>query len=285
MTCLLTWNIQYGLGCDGQVDVKRIARVAREFADADLYCFQEVSIRDSNLDQGKDENQVAILAEAFPDHRPFFAVAVDQPIAGSRDSRQFGNLILSRLPVLQVMRHLLPRPADIGIKHMQRAALELSVKGRSTTFRIICTHIEANSQTQSMAQVAKLRALHAEAAEEHMSPPKPGQKSPYDLDPRPSGAIICGDFNFKTDAPQYQVMTSPIAPWAPQFADAWTVRHGKTPHAPTCALYDRAQWPVEPHARDFFFVTENLKPRIVDIAVNQDTDASDHQPIRLDTDL
>jgi endonuclease/exonuclease/phosphatase family metal-dependent hydrolase len=38
--------------------------------------------------------------------------------------RQFGNLILSRYPVLQVFRHLLPWPAEPGVLSMQPIALD-----------------------------------------------------------------------------------------------------------------------------------------------------------------
>jgi len=37
---------------------------------------------------------------------------------GSR--RQFGNVVFSRLPVLQAFRHLLPFPADPEVPGMQR---------------------------------------------------------------------------------------------------------------------------------------------------------------------
>ena len=40
---LLTWNIQWGLGCDGNVDLPRIVDTAKAFCDADVFCFQEVS--------------------------------------------------------------------------------------------------------------------------------------------------------------------------------------------------------------------------------------------------
>ena len=285
MIVLVTWNVQYGLGCDGQNDIHRIAQVASDFCDADIYCFQEVSVRDPTLDQGRGDDQAIILAKAFPRHRSYFAPAVDFPIPDSPFNRQFGNLILCRLPVLQVLPHLLPRPADSGIKHMQRGALELVVQKNRERFRVVCTHLEANSKIQSLAQVTRLRELHAEAADESRAPPMVGVKSPYDLAPRPSGMIMCGDFNFPVGASQYQVITSPVAPWASSLKDAWTTFHGDIPHAPTCGIYDLVQWPEGPHARDFFFVSENLLSYISGITVNHTTDVSDHQPIRLEIDL
>ena len=40
---LITWNIQWGLGIDGRVDLKRIVDDARRIADFDVLCLQEVS--------------------------------------------------------------------------------------------------------------------------------------------------------------------------------------------------------------------------------------------------
>jgi endonuclease/exonuclease/phosphatase family metal-dependent hydrolase len=40
---LITWNIQCGKGCDGLTNLARIVAVAKEMADADVFCFQEVS--------------------------------------------------------------------------------------------------------------------------------------------------------------------------------------------------------------------------------------------------
>ena len=38
---LITWNIQWGRGVDGRVDLDRIVRTARAMADFDVLCVQE----------------------------------------------------------------------------------------------------------------------------------------------------------------------------------------------------------------------------------------------------
>jgi endonuclease/exonuclease/phosphatase family metal-dependent hydrolase len=59
---LVTWNIQWGKGCDGVVDLARTVAVAREFADADVFCFQEVSEYFRPLDgEVKQSKQLALL--------------------------------------------------------------------------------------------------------------------------------------------------------------------------------------------------------------------------------
>lgn len=55
MTAILTWNIQCGLGCDGRVDLARIARVAQTMGEADVLCFQEVARNDPEIAGGADQ--------------------------------------------------------------------------------------------------------------------------------------------------------------------------------------------------------------------------------------
>jgi endonuclease/exonuclease/phosphatase family metal-dependent hydrolase len=82
---LLTWNIQCGKGCDGVVDLARIVAVARSLADADVFCFQEVSDGFDALDGGTDQS--AELAELLPDHRPVFRPAVETIDSQGRSHR------------------------------------------------------------------------------------------------------------------------------------------------------------------------------------------------------
>ena len=43
MLKIITWNIQWGLGIDGRVDLERLIGDARAIADFDVLCLQEVS--------------------------------------------------------------------------------------------------------------------------------------------------------------------------------------------------------------------------------------------------
>ena len=62
-------------------------------------------------------------------------VAVDE-FSAEHGHRQFGNMILSRLPVVQVLRHLLPWPADPLVPTMQRIALEVVLTTESGPLRV-----------------------------------------------------------------------------------------------------------------------------------------------------
>jgi len=130
---LISWNIQWCRGSDGRVDPARIARVAREMADFDVLCLQEVASNYPDLAGSSGENQFEALAGLFPRYTLVEGVAVDV-LASQGKRREFGNAIVTRLPVLQVLRHLLPRPADPSVPSMQRSAVEVVLDTRSGPF-------------------------------------------------------------------------------------------------------------------------------------------------------
>ncbi len=275
---ILSWNIQFGLGVDGRVDLARIARVCAAMGDADVLCFQEVSDGFGVLAAGAERDQAAELAALFPGHAPVFAPAVDRREPdGTR--RRFGNMILSRLPVLDVVAHALPRPADAGVIHMRRQALEVVVGAGGGALRVATTHLEYHSPAQRLAQAAHLAALEAEWHEGRLRPP-PAGKGPYGPLPPVDGTVLCGDFNFPLDEASYAAMCARAANGA-QLVDAWPEIHGARSHDPTCGVHDRVQWKQGAHARDFFFVSASLRARLRALVVDLATDASDHQPLLL----
>lgn len=234
------------------------------------------------VDGGAGADQVARLAEGFPGYTTIYGAAVDLAPAGEcRARRQFGNLILSRLPVQQVFRHLLPQPPDRGVKHMPRQATEAVVAGRDGPLRIVTTHLEYHSEGQRLAQAERLRDLHAEVWANLEAPPLLEAKDPYGAPPRPIDAVYCGDFNILPDDPVYRRLLAPFDGGVPALRDAWPLAASGRPHPATCGLFDRRQWPEGGHCRDYFFVTETLAERIAGLAVDSETAASDHQPVRL----
>jgi endonuclease/exonuclease/phosphatase family metal-dependent hydrolase len=266
MTAILTWNIQNGKGCDGATDLRRIFEVIDRMGGADVICLQEIARNDQAFDGGAD--QVAGLAHLFNGFETVFGPAL------SRGERQYGNLVLSRLPLLQAFNHLLPHPSEPGIKHMQRQAIEVVVQTRSGPLRVMTTHLEYYSAAHRAAQVERLRAIQREVAENELRPARPAA-SPYDAVPRPAALVLCGDFNLAPDDPQYAALFSE------PLRDAWRQFRKGEPDPPSTGLFDRAQWPMGGHCRDYFAVTADLAGRIMALDMDAATDASDHQPLRL----
>lgn len=269
---LISWNIQWCRGIDGCVDPARIARVARELADPDVCCFQEVADNFDSLAGSSGENQPEQLERLFHGYSAHFAWAVDAPGAQDHARRRFGNLILSRLPVRQVLRHSLPWPPEAGVPSMPRVAIEAVIEASWGLVSVMTTHFEYYSARQRSAQVERLCDLEAEKNLHAKAIPATTYNSgPFQPFPRPDSSILCGDFNMRPDDPL-------VARLRENWADAWQQAHAGAPHPPTFCLHGKEHGDA-PYCCDFVFVSRDLVPRIAAVRVDSATQASDHQPV------
>jgi endonuclease/exonuclease/phosphatase family metal-dependent hydrolase len=261
---LVSWNLQWCRGMDGVVDPARVAKVARELGDPDVCCFQEVAQNFDSLAGSAGEDQVAQLSAALPGFSAHFAWGVDVPDArGGR--RRFGNLILSRLPVHQVLRHALPWPAEHKVPSMPRVAIEAVVEAAWGLVRVTTTHLEYYSVAQRAAQVGRLLEVNREALAHAAARPSDRYATgPFQPLERPAAGILTGDFNMPPEDPL-------VARLGEAFVDAC---EGK--HAPTFHVHDAS---AAPYCCDYVFVTPDLAPRVRSVRVDAGTQASDHQPL------
>ena len=280
---LITWNVQWCRGVDAGVDPARIVSEAKRLADFDVLCLQEIAddYPDPRLAGSDGSDQFATIARLLPGYTAVPGVAVDQPGDGGR-RRRFGNMILSRHPVQQVYRHLLPYPCDPGVPGMPRIAVEAVVDTPEGGVRVITTHLEYYSAKQRMAQVDALRAIYAEGhayARDGQSTTNDG--GPFHTFVRPRAAVITGDCNFEPDSAEHRRMLAPFADPTPPLRDAWDLAHRGIPHPSTFKIYEK-KTPDEPELHcDFIFVGDEVRERVRDVRVDQQTQASDHQPVIL----
>jgi endonuclease/exonuclease/phosphatase family metal-dependent hydrolase len=274
---LVTWNIQCGKGCDGVVDLPRIVSVARALGDADVFCLQEVADNFASLDGGIDQS--AAIAALLPGYRPVFYPAVET-VDQDGQRHRFGNMTLSRLPVLQVANHLLPWPRTAAVRSMRRHALETTVLTAFGPVRVTNTHLEFHSVEQREAQIGRLLELQHEASSQPTTAAAI-HREPYGSQTTAASGILCGDFNFDVSDAQHAMLHGSSRPGL-NYRDAWLIAQPDRPRAPTCGIHDHAQWPNGADCRDFIFVTEDLAPRVQRVAVNGDTAASDHQPVLIE---
>src|SRR5215218_3961197 len=198
---LVTWNIQWCLGCDGRVDPQRIVEDARAFADFDVLCLQEVAANFPALKGSAGEDQFAALAAALPGFTAIPGIAVDVAAPGGT-RRSFGNMILSRLPVRWAMRRLLPWPVDPSVRNMPRILVEALVDAPFGPLRVMTTHLEYYSALQRSAQLEAVRERHAEACGHALEGGVGGASDgAFDRQPQSVSAILTGDFNFKPSDP------------------------------------------------------------------------------------
>lgn len=273
---IVTWNIQAALGIDKQVNIPRIAEEIKGMGNPDVICLQEVSRECHRVSTSGFQftGMADDLWALFPEYEMYFGPAIDR----SEDSGRyfFGNMVLAKQPVNHVFNHKLPQPADPTVRNMARQAIEIIVSHNDSFLRVITTHLEFFAVEQRAAQLEYLKKYQQECREryENKSPTGTGT---YVSPPETDRTIICGDFNLEAGTRDYQSITSADD----GFIDAWRVAHGDKPHEDTCGIYDHEQWPDGGHCRDFFLLSESLSNDIVGVVVNTQTQASDHQPLKL----
>ena len=279
MLTIVSWNIQYGKGVDGRIDLHRIADVVEQDGLPDVLCLQEVSRNDPETANGSD--QLNELQKLFPNYEIFYGASQNR--SGGKDGgrRQFGNVILTRRSPLQVLHHLLPSPADPKARFMSRQTTEIVLSTDSGALRLMNTHLEFFSEKQQLAQVQRIRELHEEACAQTREAGLDFPNTPFAQIQRPENMVICGDFNFVPESASYRLITSAFPEDVPDLVDAWDVVHPENDRSPTCGIFDHKQWKKGPHCRDYFFISQNLSPQVNQVSVNTETAASDHQPIRI----
>ena len=288
---IVTYNIQYGRGKDGRFDLDRIAG---EIAGADLIALQEVErfwIRSGGVDQPR------AIARHFPDHYWAYGPGVDLHLAGSEPGevsagrrRQFGNMLLSRAPLLTVRHHPLPKYGSLGPPmSLQRSALEAVIAAGDEHVRVYSIHLTHLSASTRMPQVDALLSVHANVVRE--GPPISGsglgEEWTRDGMPptMPRDAILLGDFNIQPDSEEYERIVGPLSPYGGRitnpegFVDAWVEAGNAIDTGPTAEVRGR------PARLDYCFVSAGLKECIRTARVDADAGGSDHQPVWIEIDI
>jgi endonuclease/exonuclease/phosphatase family metal-dependent hydrolase len=282
---LVTWNIQWGCGIDGRVDLARIVKTARAMADFDVLCLQEVADNYPGLEGNDERDQFAELRALLPEYKSVQGYGVDV-LGDEGKRRRFGNMLFSRYSILSARRHALPWPVDPGKPAMPRVAVEATVQAPMGAVRITTTHLEYYSETQKRAQAARLRDIHDEAMQRAMRDRERDTRESnvtFDLTSQAPQAILTGDFNFPPEHAAYDDIQQPIANGLPRYTDAWVHLNGHQPHPPTFCLHAKA-YAKAPYCCDFIFVSENIAARVRSMAVDGATQDSDHQPVFVEID-
>ena len=287
MRCV-TYNIQYGIGLDGRYDLARIADAVRG---ADLIALQEVT-RFSPQNGGRD--MVAELADLLPDYFPVYGAPFEVDMgsaieAGRAVSRrfQFGNMILSRVPILASRNHLLPRMRTYSLLDLQRSALEALIATELGPIRFYSVHLDHTSPAERMRQMRYLidRALAfsreggAVTGVSEFGFPEP---------PHPEAFVLMGDFNFSPGSPEYLDATG-----IPDVEFGVKVRADLPVDAAALVGVEGAErhsWidPRRPDDRsrdrclDYCFVHGSLAPSVASVRVDHAQTGSDHKPVWLE---
>lgn len=280
---IVTYNIQYGKGKDGRYD---LARIADEVAGADIIALQEVECfwaRSGNVHQPK--KLAALLKDYYWVYGPGVDLAAPTGKAGKQRRhrrRQFGNMLLSKTPILYSRHHLLPKYGSIGPMSLQRSAIEGVVETPLGLLRIYSIHLTHLSAATRLPQVQKLWAVHGEAQLEG-APVTGDLKSDWTQDGMPPDvppyAIWLGDFNFEADSEEYELIVGPNSPYGGRLVnpaglvDAWVVDGHKEMAGVSAEIDGRSV------RLDYCFVSTSLRDTISKVRIDGDAVGSDHQPV------
>jgi endonuclease/exonuclease/phosphatase family metal-dependent hydrolase len=277
---LITWNIQWARGVDDKVDPRRIIAHAKQMADFDVLCLQEVAANFPDLDGNDRTDQFALFSQLLPGFTAIEAIGVDVPDdQGGR--KRFGNLILTRLPVAQALRHVLPWEAA-ATRNMPRVLVEAMVETPFGPIRLMTTHLEYSSPVLRAAQIEGIRQIQRMAAARQATPRAPGPHT-YAPTPNAASAILTGDFNMRPDDAGMAQLLAPFGSDVPPLLDLWPVLRGTEPHPPSAFICDQTYGP--PGCLDYVLATPDLAQRARSIVYDIETRASDHQPILVEFDL
>lgn len=280
----VTYNIQNGLGRDGRIDLERIARTV---ASADVIALQEV---DRHWPRSGMIDQVAALAALLPDHHWVYGPGVDLDASERVNDRivtrrrQFGNMLLSRTPILSSRNHLLPNYATAKNISIQRSILEGVIESPGGLLRVYSVHLSHLAPALRQIELTVLMDLYRRAVQEGGvlcgEPDKLKHWLDTPLPPAPRTAVFMGDFNLPPHDAEYTTLVGPASRYGrlqlgDVLIDAWTAAG----HAEDAGITNKRG------RLDYCFVSKELAGRVQKAWIDAEADGSDHQPVWVEMDL
>lgn len=283
------YNIQYGVGCDGRLDLPRAIGAV---AGADIIALQEV---ERNWPKSGMADQPAEIARLLPDYYwvygPFFDLDASRRAADGRIEnrrRQHGVMLLARWPIRSSRLFPLPKLDTADGLGFQMGVLEgvIDIPGRP--LRVYSVHLSALNSLERLPQADALLRLRRQTAGE--GPTWSGEAVLAGTDwsagepppPAPADTIMLGDFNMRPDSPEYGVLVADRPerhggrpqPWT--LYDTWLLAGdgGDGATFPPSVAY-----PLPQGVRiDYGLVSGGLVPAVKRAWVDERAEGSDHQP-------
>jgi endonuclease/exonuclease/phosphatase family metal-dependent hydrolase len=241
---LVTFNIHHGVGDDGRHDLPRLARLLADTR-SDVICLQEV---DRHFGERSEFVDQALLMASALDLELAWGPSIDRDApTGRTDRRQYGNAVLSRLPVAGTDVHPLPGGGE------PRSAVCVQLRLDGGDLWVTTTHLSSRSAADRAEQAAAVAALHT--------------------GPR----VLVGDLNADAGAPELEALHT-------RFADAWELADARSDQAGSFSLHrdaGRTHPARRPRVRiDQVWVTDGVSvngARVLDGSAT-----SDHHPLLVD---
>jgi endonuclease/exonuclease/phosphatase family metal-dependent hydrolase len=300
---IVTYNIQFGLGKDGHFDLER---VASEVDGADVITLQEVERywqRSGNIDQ--PAQLAKFLNKYYWAYGPYFDVdaSTSEPDGSIKNiRRQFGNMILSKTPIMSTRLFPLPKSALRHRHNMVVGVFEGVVKLRHDgALRIYNAHLGARSQLDRVAQINSIRKTIRSAPAQGGAWTGPHAQSMWQAHghklweedstppPMPESFVLLGDFNLEYKDPEYDHLVGPMdgdlgrISSKEEFIDTWVATgHGEN-HGVT--FVDTISSSEARGMRiDYAFVDKSMHHKILGARIDEQAQGSDHQPYWIELD-
>ena len=277
---IVSYNIQFGRGLDGEVDLVRICRALRG---ADIVCLQEV---DQWWRRSGDNDQAREIGGLMPTYYHVFGSSFDVDASAHtahravvNRRRRHGNMILSRWPIASLRCLDLPKRHYDDRFNMQMTCLEAVVDTPGMALRIYNCHagyLEAGEREEQFDYLGGIFA--AAPAERGAWSGKPDIDGDDWSDrraapPMPYSAVFCGDLNSTPDSAEFARLAEPtglIDCWSladPDNRDATTLRKGTSRDVDIAGKIDH------------ILVTPDLAERVTAVEIDQRAEGSDHKPV------
>ena len=278
----VSYNIQFGIGLDGKYDPERIAA---SLSGADVIALQEIT---RGFHRNGHADLPGVFADLFPDFYVTYGPACDvhldtETIDGRRRERrfQFGNMIISRWPILSSRMLLLPRSRTIDKLNLQRGATEAVIDTPLGPMRVYSIHLDHVSADERIAQIRYLKERAVNFPLEGGALTGAGDFG-LPQPPLPSEFLIMGDYNMEPESPEYCEMAGRNDGFYGRVARATQpidalARLG--PHSPDVYTWMDPENHASRKHLDYCFLSCGLVPRLKGGSIDTAAKGSDHFPL------
>jgi endonuclease/exonuclease/phosphatase family metal-dependent hydrolase len=237
---------------------------------------------------------VADLAAMFPDYFWVYGAPFDLHVAAGesgfppRGTRfQFGNMILSRFPILSSRTHLLPRSRTVSKLNLQRGATEALIDIPGRPLRVYSVHLDHVSVDERIAQIRHLNDRINGFCLEGGAVSGAGELDFEEL-PLPEDYVVMGDFNMVPESPEYCALAGAKGGYygrVPRIGtpvDALAALDGY--HPGSYSWMDPKDHGKRMHL-DYCFVSGGLAGSLKAAHVDTDSVGSDHFPVWVEIEV
>ena len=278
----VSFNVQFGIGLDGKYDPERIVGALEG---ADIIAMQEVS---RNFPKNSQADLPDVFAGLLPNFFHVYGAGTKTEwgsslVNGRMRMRhlEFGNMVLSRYPILATRNILLPRSRTYDRLNLQRSALECLILTPSGPLRVYSVHLDHRGPAERITQIEFLREHLANYAKEGGAVTG-GAEFGFPELPHSDHYVVMGDFNMMPEQPEYVAMVGPKDLYYGRTATAAFPVDVLDRLGKRCDDDFTWQEPGHPDVRqylDYCFISGTLVSRVKDGWVDTDCVASDHKPV------